>query len=175
MKQLEQFVLSRDVALMLCGDLNSEPSSAVYELIFEGGLVLPHPEINPSDSVAVLPDLHNISHNVELESAMCAVNGMEPEFTNFTAKFRGTLDYICFSPSRLRIMGVTQIPEAAEFESSVGVGLPCVNYPSDHIMLCCDVAFVITGAGGLTRNPKRKGLPLQQLGLSTSRKGNRGY
>lgn len=175
MKHLEQFVLARDVALLLCGDLNSEPTSAVYELIFEGGLVLPHPELNPSDSIPILPDFREILHNVDLESAMFAGLGTEPEFTNFTAKFRGTLDYICFSPNRLRVMGVSQIPDSAELESAVGIGLPCVSYPSDHVMLCCDLAFDINGSGSLTRVPKRKGAHIQSLGFESSRINSRGY
>jgi mRNA deadenylase 3'-5' endonuclease subunit Ccr4 len=115
-------------------------------------------------SVNVLPDLHSINHNIELESAMYSAMGTEPEFTNFTAKFKGTLDYIWYSPSRLRVMGVAQIPDLADFEASVGVGLPCVNYPSDHIMICTDLAFNITGAGLLTKQQKRKTMLQQQVG-----------
>jgi mRNA deadenylase 3'-5' endonuclease subunit Ccr4 len=158
LKQLEQFILSRDVALVLCGDFNSEPSSAVYEYLFEGGLTQQHPELIVSDnSVNVLPDLHSINHNVDLDSVMFSALGVEPEFTNFTAKFKGTLDYIWYSPSRLRVMGVAQIPTLSDFEAGVGVGLPCVNYPSDHIMICADLAFNITGAGILTKQQKRGG------------------
>ena len=35
-----------------------------------------------------------LMHNIELESAMLRVFGYEPEFTNYTRNFKGTLDYI---------------------------------------------------------------------------------
>ncbi|CAM6031273.1 unnamed protein product, partial [Sphagnum compactum] len=107
MRELEQFVMQRDIALILCGDLNSEPSSAVYELLMEGAIVGPRPEMDTTDNVRVLPDLANISHNLEL-----------------VGKFRGTLDYICYTPARLRVMAVSGIPDAAELEAENGVGLP---------------------------------------------------
>lgn len=165
MRELEQFVLQRDIALIICGDLNSEPDSAVYEFIMEGGLSTHRPEFDTNDSIRVLPDLGNIVHSIELVSAMSTAMGSEPQFTNFTAKFRGTLDYICYTPSRLRVMAVSGIPDASELEMENGSGLPSACYASDHLMLCCDLAFAISGSGGITRTlPSRK----SGLGLGSS-------
>lgn len=36
MRELRQFVTQRDVPLLLCGDFNSEPESAVYEYLMTG-------------------------------------------------------------------------------------------------------------------------------------------
>jgi CCR4-NOT transcription complex subunit 6 len=36
MRELQHFVSQRDVPLLLCGDLNSEPESAVYEYLMTG-------------------------------------------------------------------------------------------------------------------------------------------
>ena len=36
-RELRQFVFQRDVPLLLCGDFNSEPESAVYEFLMTGG------------------------------------------------------------------------------------------------------------------------------------------
>jgi L-fucose mutarotase/ribose pyranase (RbsD/FucU family) len=30
------------------------------------------------------------------------------------------------------------------------------NYPSDHLMLCCDVALVVSGSGLLTRQTAQR-------------------
>ena len=160
MRELEQFVLRRDIALIVCGDLNSEPDSAVYEFMMEGALTNPRPELDIHDSVRVLPDLSQISHSVELVSAMGTALGEEPQYTNFTAKFRGTLDYICYTPSRLRVMAVAAIPDSADLEQENGVGLPSASYASDHLMLFCDLAFAVSGSGGITRqtNASRKQL-----------------
>jgi hypothetical protein len=50
-------------------------------------------------------------------------------------------------------MAVTNIPTESDLLSSeVGLeGLPSANYPSDHLMLCCDVAIAVSGSGLLTR------------------------
>lgn len=36
LRELRQFVAQRDVPLLLCGDLNSDPDSAVYEYLMTG-------------------------------------------------------------------------------------------------------------------------------------------
>lgn len=36
LRELRQFVSQRDVPLLICGDLNSEPESAVYEFLMTG-------------------------------------------------------------------------------------------------------------------------------------------
>ena len=154
MRELESFVIQRDIALIICGDLNSEPHSAVYEFFMEGGVSSPRPELEILDNsrdIRVLPDISNIVHSIELISAMNAALGEEPQYTNFTGHFRGCLDYICFTPSRLRVMAVASIPDVADLEAENGVGLPSASYASDHLMLCCDLAFAASGTGGITR------------------------
>lgn len=60
----------------------------------------------------------------------------EPEFTNFTASFRGTLDYIMFSGPRLRLARLRRLPDEAE--AARRVALPSVEWPSDHLLLAAD-------------------------------------
>jgi CCR4-NOT transcription complex subunit 6 len=168
MRELEQFVIQRDIALIVCGDLNSEPDSAVYEYMMEGVISMSRPELDITDNIRVLPDLSNIVHNIELVSAMGVSLGEEPPFTNFTGKFRGTLDYICFTPSRLRVMAVTGFPDASELEAENGVGLPSASYASDHLMLCCDLAFAISGTGSITRVPSASSRKPSTIPMATS-------
>lgn len=147
--EIEQYIVSRDIPLLLCGDFNSEPSSAVYEFLSDGAINQHHPEVEESDNLHILPDLHNIGHSLNLNSVMKGVLGSEPTFSNFTALFRGTLDYIWHSP-RLRVLAVHGVPDEKDLCRDGEEGLPSCNYPSDHIMLCCDMA--LTSSGGITRN-----------------------
>lgn len=150
-REVQQFVSSRDLALMICGDFNSEPKSAVYEYVTNGSLTTDtYPELQVEDSsIRILPNFHNIIHNMELASAMSTAFGMEPSYTNYTSKFKGTLDYIFYTPTRLRIMAVTAIPDENDLKHLVGEGLPSSCYPSDHILMCCDVAMIVSGSGSI--------------------------
>lgn len=178
MRELRQFVFQRDVPLLLCGDFNSEPESAVYEFMMTGtyhflcicccsdemvlylivciGMIQSdRPELlhyfNASDPtyVQILPDLHHLSHDLALTSALHSTLGDEPYFTNYTGKFKGTLDYIFYTHTRIRILAVAPMPEESDLISSSGEGLPSACYPSDHISLCCDVAMVSSGTGSI--------------------------
>jgi CCR4-NOT transcription complex subunit 6 len=151
--------------LILCGDFNSEPHSAVYEYLVSGCIEGDHyPELdnldnnsnnnhhhgsynggnsnyngggnsNNSNNVRVLPsNLRSIVHDVDLASVMNTVIGSEPNFTNFTAKFKGTLDYIFYTPARLRVMAASSMPEEHDIRALSGEGLPSTCYPSDHMV-----------------------------------------
>ena len=80
--------------------------------------------------------------------------GGEPYFTNYTEKFKGCLDYIWYTPSRLRVLAVYNVPDERSFEAQGLLGLPGVNYPSDHLLLCCD--FMVVGGGG--NDMRRRGV-----------------
>jgi len=124
------------LALIICGDFNSEPESAVHELLTECCLQRHHPELeDEEDSVRILPDQSEIYHNLDLASAMQTALGSEPAFTNYTADWNGTLDYILYSPMRIRLMAVAAIPSPQEITPESGPGLPSSVYPSDHLML----------------------------------------
>lgn len=148
-REIQQFVSARDLALMICGDFNSEPQSAVYEYILHRSLINDHSELFANEKFHILPDLGSIVHDLELGSAMHSALGTEPTFTNYTAKFKGTLDYIFYTPSRLRVMAVTNVPEESDIRGVAGEGLPAACFPSDHIMLSADIAMIMSGNGGI--------------------------
>ncbi|KAG5186166.1 Endonuclease/exonuclease/phosphatase [Tribonema minus] len=143
--ELEHFVMSRQLPLMVCGDLNSEPSSAVYELISTQRVSADHPDLS-QDPCHVLPDAseltHNlhlqITHNLHLQSAYAAVTLDEPPYTNYTDSFRGTLDYIWCSAPDLRPLAVMQVPSEDDIRRC-GPSMPNVAASSDHVLLCADV------------------------------------
>jgi CCR4-NOT transcription complex subunit 6 len=169
MREIENFVIPRDIAVIVCGDFNSEPDSAVYEFLSEGALDQPRPELEQSDTVGILPDQSEIHHRVDLASVMGTVLGSEPEFTNFTSTFKGTLDYVWYTPGRLRVLAASNVPDANDLTATCGEGLPSASYPSDHIMLCADMTLTVTGAGTITRQqtapqvPHRRGMPVGGL------------
>lgn len=148
--ELEQLIVPRDVPLILCGDFNSEVDSAVYEYLSDGVIERAHPDIEESDAMHILPELRTLSHNLDISSMMFSAMGSEPLFTNYTSGFRGTLDYAWFSTARLRVIGAFSMPEEREIQRDCGEGLPSAMYPSDHIMLCFDVAMVANVAGSIT-------------------------
>ena len=116
-----------------------------------GSLEQNHPELEVTDDLFILPAIQDITHGLELASAMVTATGAEPLFTNFTATFKGTLDYIWYTPGRLRVLAVNNIPDPADIFEQCGEGLPSASYPSDHVMLCTDLAFSLTGSGSMTR------------------------
>jgi len=172
--------IAQELGLIICGDFNSEPTSAVYELMKYGQIESNYPELdvglsdfggggggggsdygsavadNPYSSsysgisdrgskhgkCRVLPDLENITHSLELASVMETAFGSEPEFTNYTINYKGTLDYMFYTPGTIKVLAVTELPDEYAL-SEINIGLPNVFYPSDHVMLCADVSLAV--------------------------------
>ena len=132
--------------LVLAGDFNSGPESSVYELISTQAINPRHPDLQPRQTsqfgaTNVLPDARQISHRIPLGSAYAALLGNEPDFTNLTLGFRGTLDYIWFDQTHLRCAAVANIPPI-QLLTRAGDALPNPQYPSDHSMLVADFLFL---------------------------------
>jgi len=146
LQELETFVLSRgtQLPLMICGDFNSSPDSAVYDLLARQTVHPGHPDVNVTteDSCPnILPDAMNISHSFQLGSAYQAVVGEEPIFTNYTTTFKGVLDYMWFSAPNLRPLSAARIPDETDLTRH-GEALPSTEYSSDHIMLVSDMQIM---------------------------------
>lgn len=130
--------------LVLAGDFNVEPGSAVYELILGGGS-------SPADTSAISTDnvetqaVAPVSEHWSLRSAYADADGHEPKFTirswrnGFDRPFIGTLDYVFVSDGVL-VRGVRELP------SGVGSGVEAATFPShaepsDHILLAADLTL----------------------------------
>lgn len=139
-------MISQQLSTVVCGDFNSEPTSAVYELMRYGQIETSHAELDAiwqSNAVRVLPDLENLNHNFEWSSVMESIYGSEPLFTNYTANYKGTLDYMFYSHSTMQVVSATHFPdEQSLLDINMG-GLPNVRYPSDHLMLSCTLAIAV--------------------------------
>ena len=60
-----------------------------------------------------------------------------PEFTNYTAGFRDTLDYVFVPPDRVCVALVAPFPEEAVLRQHTA--LPSAVFPSDHLAVCVDI------------------------------------
>ncbi|KAK4490868.1 hypothetical protein RD792_001583 [Penstemon davidsonii] len=104
-------------SIIVTGDFNSVPGDQVYQYLVSG-TSLAGPE-----SADDLP--------MPLSSVYAFTRG-EPEFTNCTPGFTGTLDYILFSPcGDLTPVSYLDLP-GSESSDVIG-GLPNYYHPSDHL------------------------------------------
>eukprot|EP00538_Stauroneis_constricta_P011328 CAMPEP_0119553888 /NCGR_PEP_ID=MMETSP1352-20130426/6516_1 /TAXON_ID=265584 /ORGANISM="Stauroneis constricta, Strain CCMP1120" /LENGTH=637 /DNA_ID=CAMNT_0007600371 /DNA_START=503 /DNA_END=2416 /DNA_ORIENTATION=+ len=149
LQELEQFVLSRgqNLPLIICGDFNSTPDTAVYDLLARQTVHPGHPDVNVElgeNCPNVLPNAMNITHSFDLGSAYETVLGEEPKQTNYTLNFKGVLDYIWYSSLNLKPIAVAPIHDESVLTRH-GEALPSTEFSSDHIMLITD--FQILGGG----------------------------
>ena len=69
--------------------------------------------------------------------SLYAANGGEPEYTNYTPGFTGTLDYIFFSDgSSIKPTSLLRLPRGDS--ADVQGGLPNFHHPSDHLPIGAD-------------------------------------
>ncbi|KAJ8598977.1 hypothetical protein CTAYLR_009260 [Chrysophaeum taylorii] len=137
----------RDLPLVIAGDFNSVPTSSVYALLATGTVDPNHADLHPPNDkrrgpFSILPDPRNINHRLNLASAYRVALGAEPSFTILTPAFQGTLDYVWYDPATLRCAAVAQIP-SHHLLTTTAKGLPNAQFPSDHIMLACDLFFLV--------------------------------
>mmetsp|Transcript_24542 Transcript_24542/g.27546 ORF Transcript_24542/g.27546 Transcript_24542/m.27546 type:complete len:592 (+) Transcript_24542:9-1784(+) len=149
LQELENFVLSRgsSLPLMICGDFNSTPDTAVYDLLSHQAVHPGHPDVNVNtgdDGPNVLPDAISITHSFQLGSAYQSVMGEEPKQTNFTQLFKGVLDYMWYSSQNLRPLSAAPIPDEKVLLRN-GTALPSTEYSSDHLMMISDMQIINNG------------------------------
>jgi mRNA deadenylase 3'-5' endonuclease subunit Ccr4 len=119
--------------IILCGDFNSTPESSIYELLMSGQI---SHEIE--DPFAIVP--HPLGHPLPLRSVHQAVVGHEAQVTNFTSRFSGTLDYICFTTTSLRALAVSNGYSYEELSRDIAV--PSPTQPSDHVLTVGVFAYI---------------------------------
>jgi CCR4-NOT transcription complex subunit 6 len=147
--ELESFVVGRgsNLPLVICGDFNSTPDTAVYDLLSRQSVHPGHPDVNVAtgdDVPNVLPDAMNITHSFQLGSAYQTVLGEEPWTTNYTLNFKGVLDYIWYSATQIIPLSVALIPDEGQVTKN-GNALPSTEFSSDHIMLVSDLQIISNG------------------------------
>merc|ERR1712070_796041 len=64
----------------------------------------------------------------------------EPAYSSFHYGFKGCVDYIFYTPKKLRRLGILEMPH--RFHLLGKIGLPCEANPSDHLPLVTDFEFL---------------------------------
>eukprot|EP00591_Stephanopyxis_turris_P004999 CAMPEP_0195514258 /NCGR_PEP_ID=MMETSP0794_2-20130614/5698_1 /TAXON_ID=515487 /ORGANISM="Stephanopyxis turris, Strain CCMP 815" /LENGTH=660 /DNA_ID=CAMNT_0040642459 /DNA_START=436 /DNA_END=2418 /DNA_ORIENTATION=+ len=148
LQELETFVMSRgtNLPLMLCGDFNSTPDTAVYDLLHRQAVHPGHPDVNMANGddgtvTNILPDVMAMTHTFQLGSVYNTVMGDEPQFTNYTVNFKGVLDYMWYSAQNLRPLSAAPIPDEDTLTRH-GEALPSTQFSSDHVMLISDMQIM---------------------------------
>ncbi|XP_076922834.1 carbon catabolite repressor protein 4 homolog 4-like [Bidens hawaiensis] len=115
-------------SVLIAGDFNSVPGDKVYQYLVSGG-PMSEPSSECSDDIPM-----------PLCSVYAYTRG-EPQFTNYTPGFTGTLDYILFSPSEgIEPVSYLELPDAES--PDLKGGLPNYCYPSDHLPVGAEFAVV---------------------------------
>jgi len=123
--------------LILAGDYNSTPTSAVYELFSTGKVSPNHPHwMKMNFGKYTQEGIDNKQSFVSVYSK----NG-EPEYTNCGPDYRGVLDYIWVYPKAIRPLRVLDVIPMDMLEPALKP-FPNPAFPSDHIPLVADVQFV---------------------------------
>ena len=70
---------------------------------------------------------------------LVSVYGPNPLPTHAVPRYANTLDWICVDSHQLDVVGVAPLPPVEELTRHVA--MPSVEWPSDHVSLCCDLAW----------------------------------
>merc|ERR1719384_514847 len=126
-----------NMPLLICGDFNSTPDSAVYEYLRRGQVRQEHEDlcVDPYGLVKML----NPHHSYSMATAYETCNGREAQYTNYTEDFKGTLDYIWFSPEALAVLAISQVDDESQLMQETA--LPSSTRPSDHVSLVATFMF----------------------------------
>lgn len=98
----------------------------------------------PSIPVELPTTLRELSHSLELSSAYACGNTSqyhtgEPAVTQFHPSFAGTVDYICYDRTGLKVTGILELPKPSAYWGS---SLPCKRWGSDHLSIASKFTFL---------------------------------
>merc|ERR1712194_5832 len=127
----------KNIPRLICGDFNSTPESAVYEYLRRGSVRADHPDL-ANDPCGIVNQL-TLRHSLPLATAYETCNGREATYTNYTEHFKGTLDYIWFSPDALAVLAISQVDDEPQLTQEIA--LPSSTRPSDHMSLVATFMF----------------------------------
>jgi CCR4-NOT transcription complex subunit 6 len=135
-----EYASGDQIPLLICGDFNSAPNSAAYNLLAHGGLTEAHPDLEKR----MYGNLSRVgmTHPFKLKSAYAAIG--ELNFTNYTPDFKSILDYIWFSSNALHVTGL--LGEVDKEYLQRVPGFPNFHFPSDHLALLAE--FSVKGKKG---------------------------
>lgn len=128
-----------EMPLLICGDFNSTPQSAVYEYLQKGHVRHDHEDLR-LDPCGLLKQMRDsFRHSMRVGTAYQSCTGHEAQYTNYTEDFKGTLDYIWYSPDALRVLAISEVDQEAQLQQETA--LPSSTRPSDHVSLVATFVF----------------------------------
>ncbi|XP_046552245.1 CCR4-Not complex 3'-5'-exoribonuclease subunit Ccr4-like isoform X1 [Haliotis rubra] len=134
---------------VICGDFNSFPTSAGYQLMCDGSLsdsskAFLTSVLNIKSSTGprslinyLLEEFKHTSSNISSAYKTCL--GHEPEITCRDYSFIGCLDYIFYGREGLGVADVLGIVDKSVIDNNGG--LPNKDFPSDHLSLKSTLYF----------------------------------
>ncbi|XP_061760917.1 CCR4-NOT transcription complex subunit 6-like isoform X2 [Nerophis ophidion] len=130
------------IPIVLCADLNSLPDSGVVEYLSNGGVADNHKDFKELRYSECLGNFScnadnagadgSITHSFQLKSAY--QGGLMP-YTNYTHDFKGVIDYIFFTKTRMSVLGLLGPLDAGWLADNNISGCPHPHVPSDHFSL----------------------------------------
>ncbi|KAH8427968.1 CCR4-Not complex 3'-5'-exoribonuclease subunit Ccr4 [Aspergillus melleus] len=135
-----EYSSGEQIPLFMCGDFNSSPGSAAYNLVSHGGLPEEHPDLEKR----LYGNLSKMgmTHPFKLKSAYNSIG--ELSFTNYTPDFKAILDYIWYTSNTLHVSAL--LGEVDKEYLRRVPGFPNYHFPSDHIALFAE--FTVKGKKG---------------------------
>lgn len=124
-----------EIPMLICGDINSAPGEAVYNLIAHGGLTEAHPDLGKRMYGNL--SRQGMTHPFKLKSAYGMIG--ELPFTNYTPDFKSILDYIWYSTNQMQVTGL--LGEVDKEYLKRMPGFPNYHFPSDHLALLAEFSF----------------------------------
>ena len=109
-----------DHPLIMCGDFNGAPFEKFYSHIINDGTLT-----NLKDAYSIIAD--------KKEPTTIKIRNSE--------MLKREIDYIFFNQNSLKLSGYLDLPKNNELIKKVG--LPNLQYSSDHLSLVCDFSFVL--------------------------------
>jgi CCR4-NOT transcription complex subunit 6 len=140
-QELEKLVWDRQLPMLLCGDFNSMPDSAVYDLLSSDRRVRSDHPVFDMDVCGVLPKASMLTHRLPFASAYAAGRGEEPAYTNYTGHFLGVLDYMFFTKNQLATLSHLEVDDERLLQRHTA--LPSPLYSSDHIALVSEMDWLV--------------------------------
>nr|XP_057927599.1 CCR4-NOT transcription complex subunit 6-like [Doryrhamphus excisus]XP_057927601.1 CCR4-NOT transcription complex subunit 6-like [Doryrhamphus excisus] len=134
---------SSSIPIVLCADLNSLPDSGVVEYLSDGGVADNHKDFKELRYNECLSNFScngkngnaadgSITHSFQLKSAY---DGNLMPYTNYTYDFKGVIDYIFFSRTRMSVLGLLGPLDHQWLVDNNITGCPHPHIPSDHFSL----------------------------------------
>lgn len=114
-----------DIPIIICGDYNSEPHSAVYDFFSRGEVPAGHEDFMSHEYGQYTS--HGMSHRLGLRSAYANIG--ELPLTNHTPGFAGAIDYIWYSQANMSVTSL--LGEVDKDYIGKVVGFPNPHFPSE--------------------------------------------